>query len=345
MRPLSTSWAEGKGTNLNCQIPKTQIWHCHVQIIRLSEIGRTALTVTDIHLRCGHGGVNQTLCDVLKRFWIPAAREVVREMVNQCRVCRKRNARPADQIMAPLPIRRLEKTMRPFVLTSVDFGGPFITKQGRGRVRLKRYLCLFGCLSTSAVHLELSYGLDTSSFLNALGRMTSRRGVPREITSDNGTNFVRADAELRELVALLDKSKIQEATAHKGIRWGFQPPAAPHFSGVHEILIKAAKSAIFKILHNAEVTDEELLTAVVQAEGLINSRPLTYVSTEPRDPEPLTPNHFLFGAASTQFAPPNVDEVDYHPRRRWRYVQELTSHFWGRWIKEWILRLGLGRNG
>ena len=40
MRPLSTSWAEGKGTNLNCQIPKTQIWHCHVQIIRLSEIGR-----------------------------------------------------------------------------------------------------------------------------------------------------------------------------------------------------------------------------------------------------------------------------------------------------------------
>ena len=63
----------------------------------------TALTVTDIHLRCGHGGVNQTLCDVLKRFWIPAAREVVREMVNQCRVCRKRNARPADQIMAPLP--------------------------------------------------------------------------------------------------------------------------------------------------------------------------------------------------------------------------------------------------
>ena len=79
---------------------------------------------------------------------------------------------------------------------------------------------------------------------------------------------------------------------------------------------------------------------MVQAEGLIYSRPLTYVSTEPRDPEPLTPNHFLFGAASTQFAPPNVDEVDYHPRRRWRYVQELASHFRGRWIKEWILRLG-----
>ena len=56
---------------------------------------------------------------------------------------------------------------------SVDFGGPFMTKQGRGKTRQKRYLCLFTCLESRAVHLELAYSLDTDSFLNAFFRMTS----------------------------------------------------------------------------------------------------------------------------------------------------------------------------
>ena len=87
----------------------------------------------------------------------------------------------------------------------------------------------------------------------------------------------------------MDKKKIQETTTSYGVTWYFNPPLPPHFSGVHEIMIKAAKKAIYSILGSADITDEELLSAVMGAEGLINSRPLTYQWTNPTDLTPLTP--------------------------------------------------------
>ena len=78
---------------------------------------------------------------------------------------------------------------------AVDIGRPFTTIQGKGKPRQKKYLCLFICLSSRAVHLEMAYGLDVASFLNALNRMMNSRGVPNEIMSDNGTKLV-ANKEL-----------------------------------------------------------------------------------------------------------------------------------------------------
>ena len=105
----------------------------------------------------------------------------------------------------------------------MDYAGLFTTMQERRRSRLKRWLCVFTCLSTRAVHLEVARGLDTDSFLNAFTRFTSRRGVPKEMTSDNGTNFVGAVNEVKQLVDQLDRDKIQRTTAQKGIKWNFSP--------------------------------------------------------------------------------------------------------------------------
>ena len=91
--------------------------------------------------------------------------------------------------MAPLPLHRTITSLRVFTKIAVDFGGPFITMQGRGNSRQKRYLCLFTHLSSRAVHLDIAYGLDVDSFLNALNRMMNRTVVPSEIVSDNGTNL------------------------------------------------------------------------------------------------------------------------------------------------------------
>ena len=85
------------------------------------------------------------------------------------------------------------------------------------------------------------------------------------------------------------------------------PSLAPHFGGVPETMIKAAKRARYAILGNASVTDEELMTAFTGAEALINSRPLTYQSANPLDDVSLTPNHFLFGQVGGQFASESVD--------------------------------------
>ena len=150
-------------------------------------------------------------------------------MGKECNECRRRKAKAAKQIMAPLPQIRLRLSLRPFAPTAVDFGGAFVTIQGRRSRRQKRYFCLLTCLETRAVHLEMAFGLDTDSLPNAFYRMVNRRGLPREMLSDNRTNFVAAERELCELVEALDQSKIAQSTANIGVMWHFKPPLAPHF--------------------------------------------------------------------------------------------------------------------
>ncbi|XP_077992826.1 uncharacterized protein LOC144446859 [Glandiceps talaboti] len=123
--------------------------------------------------------------------------------------------------------------------------------------------------------------------------MVARRGKPEEVISDNGTNFVGANRELGELICAMDQSKIIDSAANQGIKWKFNPPLGSHHGGLFESLIKSVKIALKAILGNARVTDEELHTAIVEVEGLMNSRPLTYCSNDPTDEPVLTPNHFL----------------------------------------------------
>ena len=125
-------------------------------------------------------------------------------------------------------------SLRAFARSAVDFAGPFIMAQGRGKRREKLYLCLFTCLATRAVHLEMAFGLDTDLFLNAFYRTASRRGLPEEMFLDIGTNFKGADAELKLLMSKLDDDQILQSAANKGVTWHFNPPLAPHFGGVHE---------------------------------------------------------------------------------------------------------------
>ena len=157
-------------------------------------------------------------------------------------------------------------------------------------------------------------------FVNAFYRMVSRRGLIEAMYSDNGTNFKGADKELKSLIAQLDETKIKKSIANKGVKWYFNPPLAPHFGGVHESMIKSAKRAINAIFGNADVNDEALMTAIIGADILINSRPLTYQTADPSDDVPLTPNHFLHRQVGGQFAPTFVDETGFNPRRRWRRV-------------------------
>ena len=216
-----------------------------------------------------------------------------------------------------------------------------MTIQGRGKKRMKRWLCVFTCLTTRALHLELAFGLDTSSFLNCFYRMVGRRGVPEEVISDNGTNFVGAVRELKELWDSVDKKKVQAVTSAQRIKWDFNPPAAPHLGGPFEIMVKAAKRALYSILHQSDVSDEELLTAFVGAESLINSRPLTPISSDSRDITPLTPNHFIIGQLGGTLAPDDSNNRDL--RKRWRRVQELVRHYWRRWMQEWLPLLSARR--
>ena len=228
-----------------------------------------------------------------------------------------------------MPKCRFQEPLKAFARVAVDYAGPYFTTQGRAKKRQKRYFCLLTCLACRAVHLEMSFSLTTDCFLNAFYRMVSRRGLPLEVISDDNTNFVGAKNELAGILSVLYQNRIHDSLANRGIKWSFNPPSSLHFGGVFEIMIKSAKKAIAAILTNADVNDEELLTAFAGAEAWINSRPLTYQTADPSDNVPLTPNHFLFGQVGGCFAPGVVDVQPFTVNNRWRRVQELVKHFWG----------------
>lgn len=199
-------------------------------------------------------GVNFTLNHLRERYHVVHGREMVKQMAKEYNECKRRFVgKPGAQQMASLHKLKLEMTMRPFANCAVDFAGPHLTKQGRGKLRAKRYLCLFLCLQTHCCHLEMAWSLETDGFLQALTRMVARRGWPRTMLSDNGTNFVGGSNEIRELVAQIDKEKVNSQTSNKGLEWHWNPPLSPHFGGVFERMIQSAKRAIQGMLANADV--------------------------------------------------------------------------------------------
>jgi hypothetical protein len=169
--------------------------------------------------------------------------------------------------------------------------------------------------------------------------MISRRGKPQRILSDNGTNFVGANRELRECLQNWNKGKIHDEMVQQEIEWHFNPPAAPHFGGVWERLVQSCKRAIRVVVGKQILTDEVLLTVMAEVEALLNSRPLTHVSTHLSDEEALTPNHFLLGRPSPNLPPDVFVSKEISSRRRWRQAQVVTNHVWKRWLKEYVPNL------
>ena len=152
--------------------------------------------------------------------------------------------------------------------------GPLTVKVGRGKSQQKRWICLFTCLSTRAVHLELCNSLDVSSFMNALTRLIGCRGVPQTLLSDNGSNFRGADNEMKRLFEMFKEEEFQGKCTQKKISWKFNPPSGPHHGGVFEAMIKSAKTALKDALFKKDLTDEELQTALISADGMLNQGPL-----------------------------------------------------------------------
>ena len=122
----------------------------------------------------------------------------------------------------------------------------------------------------------------------------------------------------------------------ENVEWRFSPPAAPHFGGAWERLVRSVKRALQITIGRQALTDESLLTFLTEVEALLNSRPLTHVSDDPEDFEALTPNHFLLGRASPNLPPGIFHDSDITSRKRWRHGQRLVDHFWQRWRREYL---------
>ena len=134
--------------------------------------------------------------------------------------------------MSDLPNSRLAANKLPFYLTGVDYFGSMFVKQRRAMV--KRWGCLFTCMTVRAVHIELVSSLSADSFINALQRFIGCRGKPSEITSDNETNFVDADKELRHSIQNLNNLTVENSLKQRYMRWKFNCPYASHMGSEWE---------------------------------------------------------------------------------------------------------------
>ncbi|GFV08831.1 integrase catalytic domain-containing protein [Trichonephila clavipes] len=235
-------------------------------------------------------------------------------------------------MMGDLLIERINPC-HAFEKVGIYFAGPITTKcqHTRKANNFKSYICLFICMCTKAVHLELVSSLSAAAFLSALRRFVSRRGYPSDIYSDNGINFVGASAYLKDLFQLFHNSNVQDYSSSKNIQWHFIPPYAPNFGGVWEASVKLTKQHLLKTLKAAVLNFEELDTILCQIEACINSRPLYPLSSDPQDLQVLTPGHFLIGCPLLELPDHILTNQSLSIHSRWFLLMKLKMMFWSRW--------------
>ncbi len=292
------------------------------------------LLVKQYHERSAHSGREHVLSLIREDYWIIGARSVVKRVLYECRYCKLKFSKPLSQKMANLPKERVMSNEPPFSCTDVDYFGPIMVKSGRNE--LKRYGCLFTCFASRAIHIEIAHSLDTDSFLNAFQRFVARRGQPTMLWSDNGTNFVGAKKELDNAIKQLNDSKVNEFMLCRSISWKFNPPTASHMGGVWERMIRSVRKVLMAVANQQTLTDETLTTFMCLAENVVNSRPLSAVSDDPRDFNPLVPNHLLQLRSNQVMPMGTFNARDMYSRRRWRQCQYLTDLFWLRSRKKYL---------
>ncbi|XP_073964433.1 uncharacterized protein [Choristoneura fumiferana] len=289
-----------------------------------------SLLIEKAHRDAHHSSNERVVNDLRQRLWVLHLRPTVKKVARACRTCAVRRSTPRPPAMGDLPRARIDPYSRPFTNCGVDYFGPLTVTIGRRHE--KRWVALFTCLTTRAVHLEIVASLSTDSAIMALRRMAARRGWPRVMYSDNGTCFRGADTELR---AAYEEwlPELRDIGLRHRMEWRFIPPGAPNQGGAWERLVRSVKTALTATLFSRAPKEEVLVTLLAEAEQTVNARPLTHVSVDPCDEEALTPSHFLLGGPAGTPPTGTCDEAD---RRAWRASQALANHFWARWVREYL---------
>ncbi|XP_072761501.1 uncharacterized protein [Anoplolepis gracilipes] len=246
-------------------------------------------------------------------------KEAIRSVLRHCIICFRAKPVTAKQLMGNMPAIRVTQSSRAFLYSGVDYA------------------------VTRAVHFELVPDLNTTSFLNALKRFIARRGRCKVLYLHNGTTFVGANNQLKELKDCLLKeatqSQIQEYLTEQSIDWKFIPPYSPHIGGLWEAGVKSAKTHMRKVIGPTPMSFEELYTVLTSIEACLNSRPLTPLSNDPTDLQPLTPGHFLRGEVMTAIPDQDIANVPANHLTRYQLLTQMRQHFWARWSKEYITQL------
>ena len=151
--------------------------------------------------------------------------------------------------------------------------------------------------------------------------------------SDNGTNFIGAEREIKETLNGIDQNRITNFLSQHSIEWKFNPPSSPWMDGIWEALIKSVKRALRVVIQDRLFTDEMLATLMCEVES---------ISDDVNDCKCLTPSHFLIGEPNN-FSPTEISDKNVNLRKKWKVVQNASQIFWKGWIHEYLPLLTIRR--
>ena len=317
----------------------------------------TRLNIEEAYRKMFHSGVSQTLAEIRQEYWIPKGRSEVKRVLSRCQVCQIVEGGPYRMPqMPPWPKERVVQSI-PFEYTGLNYFGPLYIKNylnvatgGEVPATKKVWVCLFTCFAVRAVHIELVEDMSAEEFLLCFRRFIARRGIPKQILSDNAKQFKTARSVLNKIWSDVVRSdEVIEFSATKGIEWKFIVNLAPWMGGLYERLVGVTKRALRKVIGSRCLSEKQLVTVLTEAETVVNSRPLIYVDDDINSSFIITPLSFLsqshqhfipdFKIDSDTFEPTEKISTSQQLLQRWKRGQRCLTQFWQIWCKDYLLSL------
>ena len=314
-----------KGRMQNASFP----WDTIHPILLPRESLATRCYIRQLHLENQHIGCSHLLAKLRERFWVIKGRSLVKSVIHQCVGCRRWSGGNYQLPPMPaLPVERVEEAS-PFLNVGIDYFGPIPIRNGNSTQTI--HVAIFVCLVTRAIHLEIARDTTAIEFLRTLVRFVSIRGKPSFVLSDNAPNFVFIQPFVSDKAIITDRN-LSEFCIKNGIRWKFIPHCSPWQGGAYERLIALVKTCFKKSYGNLLLDYVDLMTAMYQIMDTINSRPLTYVSSD-EILSILTPNHFLRlrpveTDGSLEVTTFRCDSSARKVTKLWGHTKSTVENFW-----------------
>ena len=284
------------------------------------------LLIRQQHFFLKHSGPKLVLNMLRSQYWILEGKRIAAKVQRECARCSRHDSRAILQPTPSMPAYRVNQ-VPPFCISGLDNAGPVYCSDNPSH---KYYILLITCAVTRAIHLELVDTLEVDDCILAIRRFAARRGMPSVFVSDNAKTFESA------------RNRIYRVYGMHSPQWRFIPPSSPWWGGWWERIVRSVKLCFYKTLHLALLSRSETETLLHEIEACINSRPLTYLSTDPQDPQALTPSHFLLGKGVGEQLPINFDNLSISAQDlqvAFSVRQGCLKEFWRIWLHEYIVNL------
>ena len=301
----------------------------------------TTLIIMFFHKRCKHMGIGSTLSALRDGgFWIPKARAIIKQVVNDCIICRKINARSFRYPKVTDYVSDRVNFITPFRYTGIDFTGNINVKLGESITKM--YILVYTCLNIRAIYIDLLPSMSTISVLQSFIKFSNYHAIPEKIYSDNASSFIQS-------VSLLNEALISDELCEYFSKNNVQHIRIPLYSAwigaAWERLIKTVKQALYKEIGKHCMDYFQLSSLLSDIQSAINNRPLTYRNTDDNYLEVISPNSFLKSSYYKSLIFDNLDGTQLEIPNRQNILtsllhrEEIFHKFYEHWYKDYLLSL------